>query len=308
MSDIIPTATTPSRWTRAEQRELKAQPFDRDVLRALVDYRFAAQDRRKAVGNQIGAIERASDTLADDPLVLRVLREDFALVEAKTDKAIEALVRAHRAGRWALAVDGIGPTFAGMLLAHVDLHPWVCESGSRTCSAAAPCTPNCHAGYVNTAGKLWRFFGVDPTITWEKGQVRPYFAQGKTLTWQIGESFKKLGANSDCLYARLYRERKALEIARNDAGLFREQALARLEKAEKGKWRISQLQRDTWASGKLQPIGLDMRAGRYAAKLFLSHFHAVLHEVEEGCPPPVPYVIAHRGHTDFIPPPGWPCE
>jgi len=259
---------------------MRAMPFDRDVLRALVDYRFSAQGRRKAAGNQLGAIERRVDT-APDAFALRVLKEDFSIVEKKADRAIVAMVEAHEAGRWAVSIEGVGHTFAGVLLAYVDI---------RICT---------------TAGKLWRFFGVDPTCKWEKGKKRPYFALGKTVTWQIGESFKKLGADSPCLYAQLYRTRKAQEVERNDAGTFREQALARLEEATRKKWSISPLQRETWAGGKLQPIGLDLRAGRYAAKMFLSHFHHVLHEVELGCPPAVPYILGPGGHADFIPPPIW---
>jgi len=298
------------RWTRAESAELGRVPFDRDVLRALVDYRFAAQARRKATGNQIGAIERRVDT-GPEPAALVALKADFQLVERKADRAIAAMVEAHRAGRWAVSVPGIAHTFAGILLAYVDIHPWVCV-GKRPkgteCREGAPHTPACHRGYVNTAGKLWRFAGVDPTLVWERGKLRPYCALLKTVTWQIGESFKKLGAEDPSVYARVYRERKTLEVERNEAGLYREQALARLELADKNKWRISNLQRETWSSGKLQPIGLDIRAGRVAAKLFLSHFHHVLHEVEEGTPPPLPFSVAVLGHGDYVPPPGWPCE
>jgi len=268
------------RWTRAEAKELP-KTFNRDVLRALVDARFAAQLKRKGSDNQIGAITRRVD-LGVDTHILEALGVDFRTIEAKADRAIKGIVGSHEAGRWAVSIPGIAHTFAGVLLAYVDVK------------------------IANTAGKLWRFAGVDPTIEWKKGQERPYCALLKTVTWQIGESFKKLGAESDCLYAKLYRSRKALEVERNEAGMFREQALARLAEATAKKWGISPLQRETWGSGKLQPIGLDYRAGRVAAKLFLSHFHHVLYEVEMGTPPPVPYILGPGGHADYIPPPNWP--
>lgn len=273
---------TLQRWTREQRAGIRAIPFDRDVMRALVDYRFSAQERRKAAGNQIGAIQRRTDT-SPDSATLAMLKADFGLIETKADAAIKAMVEQHPAGRWAVSIPGIAHTFAGVLLAYVDV------------------------GIANTVGKLWRFAGVDPSCRWEKGKKRPYCALLKTTTWQIGESFKKLGAESTCLYARLYRERKAQEIRRNEAGEFREQALARLAEATARKWRISPLQRETWSAGRLQPIGLDMRAGRYAAKLFLSHFHHVLHEVEIGAPPPVPYILGPGGHVDYIAPPNWPA-
>jgi len=271
------------KWTRAEAKELPHE-FDRNVLRALVDYRFAAQLRRKGTDNQIGAIQRSVDT-SPDMRTLEVLSEDFRILEGKADRAIKGIVEAHAAGRWAVSVPGVAHTFAAVLLAYVDVK------------------------IANTAGKLWSFFGVNPTMTWGKGQKRPYCALGKTVTWQIGESFKKLGADHASLYARLYRQRKAQEIERNDAGLFRDQALARLAECVAKKRRISDLQRETWGSGKIQPIGLDYRAGRYAAKMFLSHFHHVLHVIEMGECPPVPYILGPGKHADFIKIPGWAgCE
>jgi hypothetical protein len=296
------------RWTRAEAKAMKVRPFSREVLRALVDFRFSAQGKRKGSDNQVRAIKQRVD-VAPDLEILDKLGGDFRLIEGKADRAIEAMVMAHRAGRWAVSVPGIGATFAGVLLAYVDIRPWHCAGTTRTqCTADEPCTPDCGPLYINTAGKLWRFAGVDPTSTWEKKQKRPYCALLKTLVWQIGESFKKLGAESACLYAKMYRQRKAQEVERNEAGMFRDQALLRLEKATKNKWGISPEQRAIWGSGKLQPIGLDMRAGRYAAKMFLSHFHHVLHEVEEGCAPPVPYILGPGGHADYIAPPNWPIE
>jgi hypothetical protein len=331
-----------NRWTRAETKQLREVPFDRDVLRALVDYRFSAQGRRKATGNQIGAIERATDT-SHDLFALRALNADFDLVENKANDFIKAMVEQHPAGLWAVSIPGIAHKFAGFLLAYVDLHPWRCMGHTRDCGPDEPCSPDCHSGYTNTASKVWRFFGVDPTIKWEKGNKRPYCALGKSVVWQIGESFKKIASHKECpkhgkvkradtsgddksvrceicaralvrvenndvLYCRLYNARKALEVQRNDAGEFREQALARLEAAKKNKWKISPAQRDLWASGKLQPIGLDYRAGRYAAKIFLSHFHHVLHEVELGTAPPVPYILGPGKHADFIPVPNWPMR
>jgi hypothetical protein len=295
------------RWTRAQVKAIRAEAtFDKDVLRALVDLRMSAQENRKATGNQIGAIERRVDT-SPDSFALRLLREDHETIEKKADKAIEAMVMTHRAGRWALSIPGIGATYAGVLLAYIEIRPWVCRARVR-CSKANPCTPDCHEGYINTAGKVWRFAGLDPTAKWEKGKKRPHCAKLKTTAWLIGEQFKKAGERSDCLYAKLWRKRKAQEIERNEAGMFREQALARLELATKNRWSISPLQREIWGSGKLQPVGLDWRAGRYVAKIFLSHFHHVLHEVEMGTPPPMPYILGPGGHADYIPVPNWPID
>jgi len=286
------------RFTREERTEIKSrlETFDRDVARVFVDAYYQAQGERKRVGNQKGAIERRVDS--GNAERLEWFKADRALVEAKVKFHLGVIARSHEAGRWAISIPGIADVFTAGLLALVDVR------------------------VANTAGKLWSFFGVNPEQReWKKGTKRPYCAIGKTITWQIGESFKKVMNCGDCIctpakpqqhvgrcyiYSKVYRERKVLEVERNEAGLFREQALARLEKLKNK--RISDEQREIWASGKLQNVGLDIRAGRVAAKLFLSHFHHVLHEVELGSPPPVPWVLQHGGHVDYIPVPNWPMD
>lgn len=57
------------------------------------------------------------------------------------------------------------------------------------------------------------------------------------------------------------------------------------------------------------PMGrIHLRAQRYAVKLFLSHFHHVLHVLAFDRPPPQPYIMAMQPerHTHFVPPPNWP--
>lgn len=337
------------RWTKEQRNELRRQPYNRTVLRAILDHRLTAMDNRKATSNQLGAIKR-SDDINPDVAALLMLDDDFRRVEAKATAVIQIIVESHPAGRWAVSIPGVAHRTVGVLLAHLDLHPWCCAGKGRTCSKLDPCTPNCGFGYVNTPGKVWAFCGLVPGMKEEwlskaKPGKRPWNALLKQTSWQIGEGFKKISSHKECpkhgrvkrlkveadeedktarceichaelfrvednevLYCRLYNERKRLEVERNESGALRDQALAKLELAERKGWKISELQRRTWASGKLQAAGLDYRAMRYAVKMFLSHFHYVLHEVEEGCPPPVPYILGPGGHADFIPPPNWPMK
>ncbi len=301
---------TISRWTKAEKEEMARAPYDRDVLRALVDFRLSAQGVRKSTGNQIWAVEQRVDT-TPDPGALGILHKDQRTCELKADKAITFMVTQHEAGRWAISIEGVSYIFAGVLLSQISIRPWKCNGGDRdTCNADEPHGPECGRIYVNTAGKVWRFAGLDGDakrqwLAQAKPGRRPWNALLKRTAWQIGESFKKRGADSDCLYARLYRQRKALEIERNEAGEFREQALGRLELAAKKKWKVTKDQHAAWDTGRLQPLGLDLRAGRVAAKMFLSHFHHVLHVVEEGECPPVPYALGPGGHADFVAIPRW---
>ena len=78
------------------------------------------------------------------------------------------------------------------------------------------------------------YAGMDPRSTWEKGQKRPWNAQLKVLCWKLGESFVKVSGNEKAFYGRIYKERKALEMAKNEAGEYAAQAAAKLEKFKIG--------------------------------------------------------------------------
>ena len=150
-----------------------------------------------------------------------------------------------------------------------------------------------------TVGHIWSFAGLDPTKTWEKGQKRPWNSSLKTLCWKIGQSFMKFSNQEECFYGHLYRERKAREIARNEAGELAEQAKQMLERRN---FRKDTIARKFYEEGKLPPAHIDARARRYAVKLFLAHWHEVAYVAHYHQPPPLPYPIAHLGHAHVIRP------
>ena len=163
---------------------------------------------------------------------------------------------------------GIGPVISAGLLAHIDIEK-------------AP-----------TVGHIWRFAGLDPTVKWEKGKKRPWNAGLKTLCWKAGQSFMKLSGREDCYYGGVYRERKAYEIVRNDRGdntTLAVQLVLKVGKTTEAHKHLS--------TGKLPPGQIDARARRYAVKLFLSHLHAEWYRRHFHKEPPLPYPIAHLGHT-----------
>ena len=104
------------------------------------------------------------------------------------------------------------------------------------------------------------------------------------------------------LYVRMYAERKAEEIRRNQDGELAEQALIKLENARKQRWQITDGMRKCWEAGRLQPCGLDLRAMRHAVKMFLSHYWEVGRHLA-GLPIPNPWALEHGGHVHYIPPP-----
>lgn len=133
---------------------------------------------------------------------------------------------------------------------------------------------------------------------------RPYNADLKVLCWKLGDSFVKQSSRESDVYGHVYRERKELEVKRDAEGYNEETARETLAKRRIGDAET----RKTYESGRLPAGRLDLRARRYAVKLFLSHYQWVAWESTYNTKPPMPYIIQHGGHTDFIAPPNWPMK
>lgn len=254
-----------------------AQSLARAEARYLADFYYLQQRTRIRFGNEVAAIERVGS--GEPHTMLDWLFRNARVAERDVALALDMYSLSQVPGRWARSILGIGPVLSGALLAYIDV-------------TRAP-----------TVGHIWRFAGLDPTVTWAKGQKRPWNAGLKVVCWKIGQSFQKVAYNEKDIYGHVYLERKELEVARNDAGQFAEQAVAALRTKNYG--------HDTeaykaYSEGRLPKGHLDARARRYAVKLFLAHYHHVAFETEYHEAPPKPYVIEHLGHAHYLAPPGWP--
>lgn len=241
--------------------------------RYLVDLYYQWQNNRIRAGHQ----QRALSAAGEPASVFGYVMDQSAGLEGQIKRVLGYYVEDHPIGAWAIAQKGIGPVICAGLLAHIDIRK-------------AP-----------TVGHIWRYAGLDPTVSWDKGQKRPWNAALKLVCWKAGQSFVKVSNHADAIYGKIYRERKGLEVERNDAGLFREQAEATLATKRIGK--------DTdaykaYAQGKLPAARLELRAQRYAVKIFLSHLHHVWWRWDTGEDPPKPYVITHLQHAHYLAPPG----
>jgi len=251
-----------------------AQVMPESEARHLVDLYYQIQDFRI----QGAGIVRAQ---GEEPsLTAGWVTDQMRRTEEVIQKALDDYTDTRPEGRWAKSVHGIGPVITAGLLGHIDIE-------------RAP-----------TAGHIWRFAGLDPTVRWGKGEKRPWNAKLKTLCWKIGDSFVKFSGSDKCFYGHLYRQRKAQEVERNEAGAFADQAARALEERNiKDAATVA-----TYKAGRLPDGRIDLRARRYAEKLFLAHLHHVMYEVRYNTPPPKPYVGEHLGHVHLIGPPGWPME
>jgi|LSQX01.3.fsa_nt_gb hypothetical protein len=251
-------------------RDIKkaGQDLSPEEARYLVDMYYTIQENRKATGNQVFSLGR------DEPgEVLRWFYKQHYELENNIKKVLDSYTSGHEVGKWLKSITGIGPVIAAGLLAHIDI-------------TKAP-----------TVGHIWSYAGLNPNQVWEKGQKRPWNARLKVLCWKIGESFVKVHNNPKGYYGHIYAERKELEIERNEAGQFADQAAAILQAKKIGKTTEAY---KWYSEGKLPPAHIHARAKRYAVKLFLSHLHEFWYEQHYGEKPPLPYPIAILGHAHKI--------
>lgn len=250
-----------------------AVTLGKDEARFLVDAYYQLQDNRIRSDGQVRSMSKDGEPHA----TLQWLANMNRTLEESIKAALDAYSNASPVGRWMRSQKGIGPVIAAGFLAHLDITK------------------------AETAGAFWSFAGLDPRKTWEKGQKRPWNADLKVLCWKLGESFVKVSGYEDAFYGKLYKERKALEIERNEKGEFADQAAAKLEKFKIGKTTDAY---KAYSVGKLPPAHIHARATRFAVKIFLSNLHHIMYVDHHGKEPPLPYAIGILGHAHMIKPPG----
>jgi hypothetical protein len=98
---------------------------------------------------------------------------------------------------------------------------------------------------------------------------------------------KRQHNHPDCFYGHIYAEYKQKIEARNESGGF-------ADKAREYETTSAEV-KATLKSGKVPAGYLDKMAMRYAAKIFLSHLHAVMH-FDKYKSVPAPFAHAQMGH------------
>lgn len=250
------------------------ETLDRNSARKIVAAYYTLQEERMAFAAQTRELQKQNS-----PHELTALLYDgMHRMEKALKLPLEQFARSSVVGSWAINQYGIGPVLSAGLMAHIDI-------------SRAP-----------TAGSVWRYAGLDPTMKWEKGQKRPYNAELKTLCWKIGQSFMKFSNKDQCFYGQLYKQDKARRTEKNLAGDYAEFAKSILDSKN---FRANQT-RSKLESGILSDAQIDAQARRFAVKIFLSHYHAVAYQEFHNEPAPRPYIIAHGDHVHEIAIPGNP--
>jgi hypothetical protein len=249
---------------------IAAETLSREEARFLVDGYYIIQATRIRSDHQIRALSENGEPSA----VINWLADQSRTLEGQVRAALARYSDHTPICVWSQKVIGIGPVIAAGLAAHIDIEQ------------------------CPTVSHIWSFAGLNPNAVWNAGEKRPWNADLKVLCWKLGKSFVLVSGNKDSLYGRLYRERKAYEVARNDSG---GNAEAARESLATKNWSRDTVSKKALLQGKLPDGRIDLRARRYAVKLFLSHFHAKWRALE-GLSVPVPYAIAHQGHAHHIEP------
>ena len=246
----------------------------RTIARFHVDNFYIAQKSRIRVQGQLRSAKEEGEPVR----LLEWHYKNTRFIENQLSKVLDTYGDGFELGQWARSIHGIGPVITAGLLAHIDLDR------------------------AKTPAGIWRFAGLDPTVSWDKNEKRPWNAQLKTLCHKIGVSFEKVKNNDKDYYGHMMEERKQYEIANNESGKYAETAEKTLAT---GSYKKDTNAKKAYEKGKLPDGQIRMRALRWATKLFLSHYWHVGYEIQHKTAPPKPWIIAIGGHQDFIAPPNW---
>ncbi len=274
---VCPECGTPDTLLTKLTKDLRegAATLSDTEARFLVDTYYEMQGLRIRAANQVRSLT-AEEEPQEPHATLEHFRKNSQTLENQVKSALDAYSNGQQLGRWARAQIGIGPVIAAGLLAHID-----------------PTKP--------TAGAIWRFAGLDPSVRWEKGKKRPWNASLKTLCWKAGESFVKTCNHERGFYGGLYAERKLKLVAANKAGDYAETAARQLTEKKYGKTTEAF---KAMTAGRLPDAQIHARARRYAIKIFLSHYHHRGYELAMGEAPPKPFILTPQGgHAHMTEPP-----
>jgi hypothetical protein len=334
MSEAISDQFAPLDKLNKDVKRAAATMTNREA-RYLTDLYYQMQDNRIRAAGQIRSMEKGEEKEPHE--TISWVQTQNETLETSIKSVLGEFARNRDVGKWSQGICGIGPVISAGLIANIGLKVWEHVGDGAPCKYPTPCSPACGEKPVYTVSRIWRYAGLDPTVKWNKGQKRPWNASLKTLCWKIGQSFVKVSTNQNDFYGKFYQQRKALEIERNDRGVFADQAarvlsekkirketdawpwyagcypqgtmaaMYGLETAEQRKKHLAKIRVAAGEGvGMLPPAHIQQRAERYAVKLFLSHWHQVAFYSEFNEMPPKPYVLKELGHADQIQVPAWP--
>jgi hypothetical protein len=162
-------------------------------------------------------------------------------------------------------------------------------------------------GKFDTISKLWAFSGWavrDGEIQrFAYGTKAPYNKKLKSAWFLCVDQFVR---QNTPVYRDLYDEEKERQRELHPDALCTVCGGVAVKKGQT--WQCGECgQKNVNHKLKFTDGHIDARARRKVAKVFAQHVHTVWRQCE-GLPVREPWIIAHGGHVDYIPPPNWPPE
>lgn len=328
------------RKLKSEIKEIKDP--SRSEVKMLVNLYYQMQEMRKAIREQIRSIE-GDESKKMNIVILDYFLKNFSIIEYNCKTVLQTICEQSEVGRWLLKITGIGPVLAAGCLAYFDINnrnyatqfisyaglndnnrPWIGRKGAESImkeisSSTWLTNEQAELFAVKTKWSLdfLRKYAYHEGKGWRRTDLVsaaariPYNKELKTLCWKIGRSFVYLINNDKSLYAKLYAQRKLIEIEKNENGEFADQAAAILHSKN---FNESTEAYKAYSQGKLPNAHIVARAMRWTEKIFVSHLFECMYRVAhkndpKGNEPPRYYALEHlEGHHDYITPEvEYPC-
>ena len=123
-----------------------AKTLGEGQARYLVDAYYREQGERIAADNMVRAAKEAGEPTE----VVEFIAEQHRINEKSIKSMLNTYTSQSELGKWCKSICGIGEVITAGLIAHINIEK------------------------AQTAGAIWRFAGLDPTLVWGKGQKRPF--------------------------------------------------------------------------------------------------------------------------------------
>ena len=299
--------------------------ISREEMKMLVDLYYQLQDNRKRSREQIRSIEQGRDGGKPcNASIMNWVLLNQSIIEKQIPGIMKQVCENDEVGRWLLQIKGIGPVLACGLLAYFNVEgrkysntfisyaglndhnrPWLGKEKSKAIIDEVLGTRKkiTEDDIAKIAAKTQ--WSVDylqracydekkDKVVYSRTKLQkacakiPYNKSLKTLMWKVAQAFIYQSSNGS-YYGKLYLERKAYEIKRNDEGYNKAYAEANIG-------RLTDKSTETYkaySEGKIPDSQITARARRWVEQLFLSHLFDEMYRVHNDALPPIPYILAH---------------
>lgn len=319
--------------SREEARYISDIYYQIQTMRIGVEGQLRAMSQNADQDSNEIANKAISNVSSSKPF-LEWYKDNLKSMENEIGKALAVFSDSCYMGKWAKANLGIGPTIATQLVAYLDIprdtgfyagnwwsycglndnnRPWLGREKS-----VKLVNKYCGGDEITdedvmklSAASKWKYSYYEKnarseaTGKWSKSALVkatakiPYNAHMKVLMYKIGHQFVFVQNNPNSLYGRIFKERLAYEVAKNERGEYKEQAFKIINDKNFNKNTTAYKE---YSKGKLPAAHLKTRAQRYATKMFISHLFEAEYWNKYGKEAPNPYEMAVAGHKGYVGP------